>query len=109
MNLTLKYFNYSQCFAHYSENIINLHQAKINGEVIVAKPVLMLALIDGIEDGVFIANHFVLNKWLEERYLTLMNEYTRGSQFSKPADNQQSFLAPVNGRILASAAQNSGR
>lgn len=91
MNYTLKYFNYSQCFAHYSENIINLRQAKINGEVIVAKPVLMLALIDGIEDGVFIANRFVLNKWLEERYLTLMNEYTRGSQFSKPADINNPF------------------
>ena len=91
MNCTLKYYNYSQCFAHYSERIINLRQAKIRGEMIVAKPVLMLALIDGIDSGVFANNRFTLNEWLENRYLALMHQYTQGSQFSKPADINNPF------------------
>ena len=86
MNRTLKYYNYTQCFAHYTNRIMTIRQAKIRGEVIVAKPVLMLALIDGIDAEVFTNNHFTLNEWLEERYLTLMFEHTPHSQFHKPAD-----------------------
>lgn len=59
--------------------------------MIVAKPVLMLALIDGIESGVFVGNRFTLNEWLEDRYLTLMRQYTRHSQFSEPADINNPF------------------
>lgn len=70
---------------------MTIRQAKIRGEVIVAKPVLMLALIDGIDSGVFLENRFVLNEWLEDRYLMLMREYTRRSQFSKPADISNPF------------------
>ncbi len=91
MNNTLTHYNYAQCFSHYTERIINLPQAKIHGEVIVAKPVLMLALIDGIESGVFTDNRFTLNEWLENRYLTLMRQYTRHSQFPKPADINNPF------------------
>lgn len=58
MNYTLKYYNYSQCFTHYTDRIMSIRQAKIRGEVIVAKPVLMLALIDGIDSGVFTNNRF---------------------------------------------------
>lgn len=78
--------NYTQHYAYYTDKIISIRQAKIRGEVIVAKPVLMLALIDGIESGVFTNNRFVLNEWLEERYLSLMHYYTRSSQFDKPTD-----------------------
>lgn len=56
-------------------------EAKKYGEVIVAKPVLLLALIDGIEDGVFTENRIVLNEWLEKRYGMLMRKYTRNSIF----------------------------
>lgn len=87
----LQYFNYPLCFAHYTNRIQNLRQAKIHGEVIVAKPVLMLALIDGIETGVFTNNRFTLNEWLEERYMMLMRQYTRHSQFDKPADINNPF------------------
>jgi putative restriction endonuclease len=58
---------------------MSIRQAKIHGEFIVAKPVLILALIDGVESGEFTANQFVLNEWLEKRYLTLMKQYTRNS------------------------------
>lgn len=91
MNHTLKYFNYAQCFAHYTDKLMTIRQAKIRGEVIVAKPVLMLALIDGIESGVFVNNRFALNEWLEERYLSLMRQCTRQSQFNKPTDINNPF------------------
>ena len=53
MNRTLQFYNYEQCYVHYTKRIMSIRQAKINGEVIVAKPVLLLALIDGIENGEF--------------------------------------------------------
>ncbi len=91
MNQAFKHQDFSQCFVHYTDRIINLRQAKIRGEVIVAKPILMLALIDGVDSGVFTNNRFALNEWLEERYLTLMHHYTRSSQFDKPTDINNPF------------------
>ena len=91
MNHTLKYYNYPQCYAHYTDRIMSIRQAKIRGEVIVAKPVLMLALIDGVKSGVFTNNRFALNEWLEEHYQSLMLQYTRHSQFNKPADIANPF------------------
>ena len=70
---------------------MSIRQAKIHGEVIVAKPVLLLALIDGVDGGVFTTNQFTLNDWLEEKYLALMKQYTRNSQFDKPADISNPF------------------
>ena len=35
MHRFLQYYNYSRCFAHYTERIMNLRQAKIFSEVIV--------------------------------------------------------------------------
>jgi len=60
---------------------MNIRQAKIHGEVIVAKPVLLLAIIDGIDGKVFIDNRFVINDWIERRYLMLMSKYAKPSQF----------------------------
>ncbi len=91
MNSTLNFYNYEQCFAHYTKRIMNIRQAKIHGEVIVAKPVLLLAFIDGIDIGEFTANRFTLNDWLEKRYLALMKQYTRNSQFPNPTDISNPF------------------
>ena len=91
MNRTLHFYNYEQCYAHYTKRIMSIRQAKIHGEVIMAKPVLLLALIDGVDGGVFTTNQFTLNVWLEERYLALMKQYTRNSQFDKPADISNPF------------------
>ena len=91
MNRTLQFYDYSHCFAHYTERIMSIRQAKIRGEVVVAKPVLMLALIDGIDLGVFTNNRFVLNEWLEEHYMKLMLQYTRQSQFDKPTEINNPF------------------
>lgn len=78
-------------FPHYTERIQNLRQAKIRGEIIVAKPVLLLALMDGIEAGVFCDNRFTLNEWLEEHYLALLHQFSRHSQFDKPTDINNPF------------------
>ncbi len=78
-------------FSYYAERVVNLNQAIIRGEVIVAKPVLLLALIDGVDKDVFDNNHFYLNEWLEERYLSLMKEYTKYSQFETPASINNPF------------------
>ena len=91
MNRILQYYDHSHSFTHYTERIMTIRQAKIRGEVIVAKPVLMLALIDGIESGVFTNNRFVLNEWLEEHYMKLMLQYTRQSQFDKPTEINNPF------------------
>ena len=68
MNRTLHYYNYEQCYAHYTKRIMRIRQAKIHGEVIVAKPVLLLALIDA-----------------------LMKQYTQHSQFHNPTDISNPF------------------
>ena len=91
MNRTLQFYNYEQCYAHYTKRIMSIRQAKIHGEVIVAKPVLLLSFIDGIDIGEFTANRFTLNEWLENRYLTLMKQYTRNSQFPNPTDISNPF------------------
>ena len=88
-DLTL-YF-YEKCYANYTKRIMNIRQAKIRGEVIVAKPVLMLAIIDGISSGLFSNNEFHLTEWLEARYVMLMQQYMKGSQFDKPTDISNPF------------------
>ena len=88
---TLQFFDYEQCFAYYAKRILNIRQAKIRGEVIVAKPVLLLSLIDGISENVFVDNEFGLTEWLEERYLNLMMKYTRSSQFSNVTGIENPF------------------
>ena len=70
---------------------MNIRQAKIRGEVIVAKPVLLLAIIDGISSKMFSSNEFHLTEWLETRYVMLMQQYMKGSQFDKPTDISNPF------------------
>lgn len=77
----LNFYNYEACYAHYTARIMNIRQAKKYGEVIVAKPVLLLAIIDGIERQVFTNNVIQLNDWLEARYGVLMRQHTRNSMF----------------------------
>ena len=81
MNREIQFFSYEQCFNYYTKRIATIHQAKIHGETIVAKPVLMVAIIDGIEANVFRNNQFAINDWLEGRYNMLMSQYAKDSQF----------------------------
>ncbi|MBR1502954.1 MAG: hypothetical protein IJ618_03605 [Prevotella sp.] len=88
-DLTL-YF-YENCYANYTKRIMNIRQAKIRGEVILAKPVLLLTIIDGISSEVFCNNEFGLTEWLEGRYMMLMKQYMKGSRFDKPTDISNPF------------------
>ena len=81
MNRVIQFFSYEQCYKYYTKRIETIRQARIHGETIVAKPVLLVALIDGIDTDVFRYNRFVINDWLEGEYRMLMHMYTRESQF----------------------------
>lgn len=35
MNRSLHFYNYEQCYAHYTKRIMSIMQAKIHGEVVV--------------------------------------------------------------------------
>lgn len=87
----LTFYFYEKCFANYTKRIMNIRQAKIRGEVIVAKPVLLLAIIDGISSEIFCDNEFCLTEWLEARYVLLMQQYMNSSQFDKPTDISNPF------------------
>ena len=87
----VRFYYYEQSYAYYTNQILNIRQAKIRGEIILAKPVLLLAIIDGIESGVFTGNEFSLTEWLEKRYVVLMLKYMKHSQFDKPTDISNPF------------------
>ena len=87
----LSSYFFEKCFANYTKRIMNIRQAKIRGEVIMAKPVLLLAIIDGISNDLFKDNRFLLTDWLEERYVMLMRQYMKSSQFDKPTDISNPF------------------
>ena len=91
MNRVLQFFSYEQCYSHYTKRIMNIRQAKIHGETIVAKPVLMVAIIDAIDCNVFTNNQFVINDWLEGRYKMLMTRYAKDSQFDDKTGIEKPF------------------
>lgn len=87
----LSSYFFEKCFTNYAKRIMNIKQAKIRGEVIVAKPVLLLAIIDGICNDLFKDNEIQLTEWLESRYVMLMQQYMKSSQFDKPTDISNPF------------------
>ena len=91
MNKEIQFFDYAQCFKHYAKRIMSIRQAKINGEVILAKPVLLVAIIDAIDEDVFQNNQFVINDWLEGRYKMLMSHYAKDSQFEDKTGIEKPF------------------
>ena len=70
---------------------MNIRQAKIHGETIVAKPVLIVAIIDAIDSNVFTNNQFVINNWLEGHYKMLMTQYAKDSQFDDTTEIDKPF------------------
>ena len=91
MNRVIQFFDYEQCYKYYTKRIETIRQAKIHGETIVAKPVLLVAIIDGIDANVFKNNQFVINDWLEGRYKMLMQKYVRDSQFDDKTGIEKPF------------------
>lgn len=91
MNRVIPFFSYEQCYEHYTKRIMNIRQAKIQGETIVAKPVFMVAIIDAIDSNVFTCNQFVINDWLEGHYKMLMTQYAKDSQFDDTTEIDKPF------------------
>ena len=91
MNRDIRFFDYEQCYKYYVKSIESIRQKRINGETIVAKPVLLVAIIDSIENHVFMDNQFVINDWLEERYNMLMQKFTKNSQFDGTTGIEKPF------------------
>lgn len=91
MNRVIQFFSYEKCYMHYTKRIMNIRQAKIHCETIVAKPVLMVAIIDAMDGNVFTNNQFVINDWLEGRYKMLMSKYAKPSQFDDTTEIDKPF------------------
>ena len=91
MNREIRFFDYEQCYRYYCKGIESVRQKRINGETIVAKPVLMVTLIDSIDANVFMNNQFVLNDWIEERYKKLMQKFAKDSQFDGTTGIEKPF------------------
>ena len=91
MNREILFFDYEQCYKHYVKSVENIRQKRINGETIVAKPILFVTIIDALEENVFMKNQFVINDWLEERYNILMQKFTKGSQFDETTGIDKPF------------------
>lgn len=91
MNRLIQFFCYEQCFSYYTKRIETIRQAKIHGETIIAKPVLMVAIIDGIEANVFRNNQFTINDWIEGRYKMLMQKYAKDSQLDATTGIEKPF------------------
>lgn len=91
MNRSIQFFDCEQCYKHYIRRIETIRQHRIRGEIIVAKPVLMLAIIDAINNDIFVNNQFVINDWLEARYKMLMTQYAKDSQFDDTTEIDKPF------------------
>lgn len=91
MNRDISFFDYEKCYRHYVGCIESIRQKRINGETIVAKPVLMVAIIDAIDNNVFTNNQFVINEWLEGHYKMLMSQYAKDSQFDGTTEIDKPF------------------
>lgn len=71
--------NYEDVYEKYTHKILKMHQAKVKGRVIVAKPILLLSVINGVDEGVIKYNRIILGDWLVYRYNTLMSTYNNGT------------------------------
>lgn len=72
-----------EIYKKYTHKILIIRQAKIKGKVIIAKPALLLAVLNGIDDGVFSNNRILLNDWLVNRYNKLMGTYNNNTSFTE--------------------------
>ena len=91
MDRTISFFSYEQCFESYQKRIESIRQHRINGETIIAKPVLMVVIIDAIDSNVFTNNQFAINDWLEGHYKMLMSQYAKDSQFDGTTEINKPF------------------
>ncbi len=74
--------NLEDSYVKYFLKIDSIRQSKNNGHTSIAKPVLLLAIIDGITEGEIKNNQVTLNEWLEGKYNSLMTSFSRQSKIT---------------------------
>ncbi len=68
---------------YYKNLILSMNVAHFHGEMNIAKPVLMLSIMQCIEDGTIIDNRIALSKALIETYNTTFHSF-RSSSITSP-------------------------
>ena len=67
-----------ELYNYYIQLITNIKQAVVKGEKILAKPALILAVMDSINNGEIVQNKILLTAKLEKRYKYILSTYTGG-------------------------------
>lgn len=83
-NKIIRFFNYESAFDFYTKKIKDMKQGSIKRSGIkkIAKPVLILSIIRGIENGTFRYNRFIFED-LERIYNDIFEQYTIIAQQSE--------------------------
>lgn len=73
--MILNFYNYGECFAHYRERIMHLNQNREHGRTNIAKPALLLAVIQLVDEQQICSNRFTLTMEVEKKYCDLYQQY----------------------------------
>ena len=68
-----------ELYSYYTQLILKLNQAVVHGQKILAKPALLIVIIDAISNFEIQHNEFILNKWLEDKYNKILSRYINAS------------------------------
>lgn len=76
MNKILKFYDYDRALASFKDALLHIHQAPVkrSGIKIIAKPVLLLSILQGIEKGRITTNRFDYNQ-VKPYYESLFRKY----------------------------------
>ena len=76
MNKVLKFYNYDKALSAYEDRLLQIHQARVkrSGLKIIAKPVLLLTILQGLENGRIAINRFEYDQ-VKPDYEKLFRKY----------------------------------
>lgn len=77
--MILDFYKYEECFRFYKERITLLNQNKLNGKINIAKPALLLTVIQLIDQRWIRNNRIILTSEIEKLYSDLYHQYDPGS------------------------------
>ena len=72
-----------ELYSHYTQLIMKINQAIVHGKKVLAKPALLVAVIDNISCGKIQRNRVTITASLVEKYNTLLAKYTGKSLFDR--------------------------
>lgn len=73
--MILTFYDYDTCFNRYAASIRHLRQNILYGKANIAKPTLLLAVIELIDSSRIRSNSIVLTAEIENRYINLYHQY----------------------------------